>query len=39
MTADEVALVRYISQANNIINNGLPLKMGDEVYNWQWRGL
>lgn len=33
-TADEVALVRNTSEANNIINNGLPLKAGDEVVLW-----
>jgi selenocysteine lyase/cysteine desulfurase len=32
--ADEVALVRNTSEANNIINNGLPLKSGDEVVLW-----
>jgi selenocysteine lyase/cysteine desulfurase len=31
---DEVALVRNTSEANNIINNGLPLKTGDEVVIW-----
>jgi selenocysteine lyase/cysteine desulfurase len=31
---DEVALVRNTSEANNIINNGLPLKSGDEVVLW-----
>ena len=34
VTADEVALVRNTSEANNIINNGLPLKTGDEVVVW-----
>lgn len=33
-TADEIALVRNTSEANNIINNGLPLKPGDEVVLW-----
>jgi selenocysteine lyase/cysteine desulfurase len=33
-TPDEVALVRNTSEANNIINNGLPLKSGDEVVLW-----
>jgi selenocysteine lyase/cysteine desulfurase len=32
--ADEIALVRNTSEANNIINNGLPLKPGDEVVLW-----
>ena len=32
--ADEVALVRNTSEANNIINNGLDLKSGDEVVIW-----
>lgn len=32
--ADEVALVRNTSEANNVINNGLPLKPGDEVVLW-----
>ena len=31
---DEVALVRNTSEANNIINNGFPLKAGDEVVVW-----
>ena len=31
---DEIALVRNTSEANNIINNGLPLKAGDEVVLW-----
>lgn len=30
----EVALVRNTSEANNIINNGLPLGRGDEVLIW-----
>ncbi len=34
VTADEVALVRNTSEANNIINNGLPLSAGDEVVVW-----
>jgi selenocysteine lyase/cysteine desulfurase len=34
VTADEIALVRNTSEANNIINNGLPLKAGDEVVLW-----
>lgn len=32
--SDEVALVRNTSEANNIINNGLPLEAGDEVLLW-----
>src|SRR5687767_6926563 len=31
---DEIALVRNTSEANNVINNGLPLKAGDEVVIW-----
>ncbi|MFN8060528.1 MAG: aminotransferase class V-fold PLP-dependent enzyme [Vicinamibacterales bacterium] len=34
VTGDEVALVRNTSEANNIINGGLPLKSGDEVVIW-----
>ncbi|MCI0360494.1 MAG: aminotransferase class V-fold PLP-dependent enzyme, partial [Planctomycetaceae bacterium] len=34
VTADEIALVRNTSEANNTINNGLPLKAGDEVVLW-----
>ncbi|MDA2937720.1 aminotransferase class V-fold PLP-dependent enzyme [Acidobacteria bacterium AH-259-A15] len=34
VSADEVALVRNTSEANNIINNGLALKKGDEVVLW-----
>jgi selenocysteine lyase/cysteine desulfurase len=34
VTNDEVALVRNTSEANNAINNGLPLKPGDEVVLW-----
>ena len=34
VTADEIALVRNTSEANNIINNGLPLEAGDEVVLW-----
>jgi isopenicillin-N epimerase len=33
-TVDEVALVRNTSEANNIINNGLPLEAGDNVVLW-----
>ena len=32
--ADEVALVRNTSEANNIINNGMDLGPGDEVVIW-----
>ena len=32
--ADEVALVRNTSEANNIVNSGLPLEPGDEVLLW-----
>ncbi len=32
--ADEIALVRNTSEANNIINAGLPLESGDEVLLW-----
>ncbi len=32
--ADEIALVRNTSEANNIINNGLDLETGDEVVIW-----
>jgi selenocysteine lyase/cysteine desulfurase len=34
VTADEIALVRNTSEANNTINNGLSLKAGDEVVLW-----
>jgi isopenicillin-N epimerase len=34
VTADEIALVRNTSEANNTINAGLPLKSGDEVVLW-----
>ena len=34
VSADEIALVRNTSEANNIINNGLPLNAGDEVLIW-----
>ncbi len=30
----EIALVRNTSEANNIINNGVPLEAGDEVVVW-----
>src|SRR5690606_21727896 len=32
--ADEIALVRNTSEANNVINSGLGLKPGDEVVVW-----
>ncbi|MDA1372662.1 MAG: aminotransferase class V-fold PLP-dependent enzyme [Proteobacteria bacterium] len=34
VSADEIALVRNTSEANNVINNGLQLKEGDEVLLW-----
>lgn len=34
VTADEIALVRNTSEANNVINAGLPLAAGDEVVVW-----
>jgi len=34
VTADEIALVRNTSEANNTINNGLALKSGDNVVLW-----
>lgn len=34
VSADEIALVRNTSEANNIINNGLDLRPGDEVVIW-----
>src|SRR5262245_44639195 len=34
VTADEIALVRNTSEANNTINNGLALQAGDEVVVW-----
>jgi selenocysteine lyase/cysteine desulfurase len=34
VSPDEIALVRNTSEANNIINNGLALKSGDEVILW-----
>jgi selenocysteine lyase/cysteine desulfurase len=34
VSADEIALVRNTSEANNTINNGLSLKSGDEVVLW-----
>ncbi len=34
VTADEIALVRNTSEANNVVNAGLPLGAGDEVVVW-----
>ena len=34
VSADEIALVRNTSEANNTINNGVPLRPGDEVVIW-----
>ena len=34
VTADEIALVRNTSEANNVVNAGLPLDAGDEVVVW-----
>lgn len=34
VSADEIALVRNTSEANNTINNGLSLNEGDEVLLW-----
>src|SRR5436190_12896899 len=34
VSPDEIALVRNTSEANNLINNGLPLKAGDEAVIW-----
>jgi len=34
VSADEIALVRNTSEANNIINNGIHLSEGDEVLLW-----
>lgn len=34
VSPDEIALVRNTSEANNIVNNGFPLKPGDEVVLW-----
>ena len=31
---DEIAIVRNTSEANNTINNGVPLRAGDEVVLW-----
>ena len=34
VAADEIALVRNTSEANNVVNAGLPLAEGDEVVVW-----
>ncbi len=34
VAADEIALVRNTSEANNVVNAGLPLAGGDEVVVW-----
>ena len=34
VTSDEIALVRNTSEANNVVNAGLPLEAGDEVVVW-----
>ena len=34
VTADEIALVRNTSEANNVINAGLSLSSGDEIVLW-----
>ena len=34
VSADEIALVRNTSEANNTVNNGVPLRAGDEVVVW-----
>lgn len=35
VTPDEIALVRNTSEANNIVNNGVALKAGDEIVLWE----
>jgi selenocysteine lyase/cysteine desulfurase len=35
VSADEIALVRNTSEANNTVNNGLALRPGDEVVVWE----
>lgn len=35
VSPDEIALVRNTSEANNIVNNGVPLATGDEVVIWE----
>ena len=34
VSPDEIAIVRNTSEANNTINNGVPLRAGDEVVLW-----
>ncbi len=34
VSSDEIAIVRNTSEANNTINNGVPLSPGDEVVIW-----
>ena len=34
VSPDEIALVRNTSEANNTVNNGVPLRAGDEVVLW-----
>jgi selenocysteine lyase/cysteine desulfurase len=34
VTEDEIALVRNTSEANNVVNNGLKLRAGDEIVLW-----
>ena len=34
VSADEIAMVRNTSEANNMINNGLSLQAGDEILLW-----
>ena len=34
VSAEEIALVRNTSEANNIVNNGLALEPGDEIVLW-----
>ncbi len=34
VTPDEIAIVRNTSEANNVINNGVPIRAGDEVVVW-----
>ena len=34
VSTDEIALVRNTSEANNVINNGLHLRAGDEIVVW-----
>ncbi|MXW18535.1 MAG: aminotransferase class V-fold PLP-dependent enzyme [Gemmatimonadetes bacterium] len=34
VSPDEIALVRNTSEANNTVNNGVPLRAGDEVVIW-----